>query len=53
MTESHSIKEFDSFKVGFTGIVSKDYEETILNSNPINAREVIEVLDEEVPPSRG
>ena len=47
VTASHKIKEFESFKVGFTGIVSTELEESIVNSNGINTREVL-VLDEEV-----
>ena len=46
VTQTHYIKEFDGLKVGLTGIVSKEFEETILTSNLINPREVM-VLDEE------
>ena len=45
VTKPHSIKDFDNYKVGFVGVVSKEYEESILNANSINARE-IKVLDE-------
>jgi len=47
VTESHYFIEFDSFKVGLTGIVAKEFDETILNSNQINPRGVT-VLDEGV-----
>lgn len=45
VTEPHRIMDFDHYKVGFVGVVSKEYEENILNSNSINSREV-KVLDE-------
>jgi len=45
VTESHRIKDFDKYKVGFVGVVSKEYEEHILSANSINSREV-KVLDE-------
>jgi hypothetical protein len=45
VTDSHRIKDFGDFKVGFVGVVSKEYETTILDANRINARD-IEVLDE-------
>ena len=45
VTESSTIKEFARFKVGLTGIVSKEYEQSILESNRINSREIV-VLDE-------
>ena len=38
--------EFDPVRVGITGIVAKEYEETILSSNQINDRTVT-VIDEE------
>lgn len=47
VTETHYIKEFESFKVGMTGIVAKEFEDSILTSNLINPREVL-VVDEEV-----
>ena len=45
VTEAHSIKDFDNYTVGFVGVVSKEYEESIINSNSINSRDVL-VLDE-------
>lgn len=45
VTESHGIKDFGNYRVGFVGVVSKEYEENMLKSNSINARD-IEVLDE-------
>ena len=45
VTEPHRIKEFDNFKVGFVGVVSKEYEASILKANSFNTREV-KVLDE-------
>ena len=46
ITAPHKIIEFDLFTVGVTGIVAKDFEETILSSNQINDRTVT-VIDEE------
>ena len=45
VTASHKIIPFDSFKVGVTGIVAKQYEETILSSNQINGRSTM-VIEE-------
>ena len=44
VTESHGIKDFGNYRIGFVGVVSKEYEENILKSNSINSRD-IEVLD--------
>ena len=46
ITAPHKIIAFDLYTVGITGIVAKDYEETILSSNQINDRTVT-VIDEE------
>jgi hypothetical protein len=46
ITAPHKIIEFDLYKVGITGIVAKEYEETILSSNQINDR-MVTVIDEE------
>jgi hypothetical protein len=51
VTDSHSIKDFGNFKVGFVGAVSKEYEATMLSANSINTRE-IEVLDEVISLSK-
>ena len=45
VTTPHRIVEFDNFKVGFVGIVSTEYEATIVESNEINTRRIM-VLDE-------
>ena len=47
VTQTYYIKEFEGIKVGLTGVVAKEYEENILNSNRINPREV-RVLEEGV-----
>ena len=44
VTEPHTIKDCGDCTVGFVGVVSKEYEESILKANSINSR-VIEVLD--------
>ena len=46
ITAPHKIIEFDLYTVGITGIVAKEYEDTILSSNQINDRTVT-VIDEE------
>jgi hypothetical protein len=46
ITAPHKIIEFDLYTVGITGIVAKEYEETILSANQINDRTVT-VIDEE------
>ena len=46
ITVPHKIIEFDLYKVGITGIVAKEHEETILSSNQINDR-MVTVIDEE------
>lgn len=45
VTESSRIVAFDNVTVGFIGVVSKEYDGTILDSNVLNARRVA-VLDE-------
>ena len=36
VTELHSIKDFGDFKVGLVGVVSKEYEASILDANNIS-----------------
>jgi hypothetical protein len=46
ITSPYKIVKFGNLKVGFIGIVSKEYEDEILQSNSDNSREII-VLDEQ------
>jgi len=46
ITAPHKIIAFDLYTVGITGVVDKEYEETLLSSNQINDS-IVTVIDEE------